>query len=160
MRARADIHNEFVARFHFGNRPPSVTDLQIDVIEAELDCKLPNAFREFLTQYGAVYTPIILDEISEKGIDHPDVQDFLGPRAAIDATKGDWAAGMPSNVIGIASDCMGNMIGFWRQHEISDDAPVVFFDHDFVDVKELAHSFDEFLSWYLNHLSGQQKTAN
>jgi len=62
---------------------------------------------------------------------------------------------MPDDIIGVASDCMGNMIGFRRQAETSDDAPVVFFDHDFVEVSELARSFDEFLSWYLDHLKGQ-----
>ena len=60
---------------------------------------------------------------------------------------------MPDDIIGVASDCMGNMIGFRRQAETSDDAPVVFFD--FVEVSELARSFDEFLSWYLDHLKGQ-----
>lgn len=62
---------------------------------------------------------------------------------------------MPDDIIGVASDCMGNIIGFRRQTEPSEDAPVVFFDHDFVEVYELAPSFDEFLTWYLDHLKGQ-----
>jgi hypothetical protein len=90
-------------------------------------------------------------------MDHPDIQEFLKPKEAIQNTKLYWSAGMPENVIGIASDCMGNMIGFHRQATPSDDAPVVFFDHDFVKVRQLASSFDEFLSWYLDHLKGVSK---
>jgi hypothetical protein len=36
---------------------------------------------------------------------------------------------------------------------------VVFFDHDFVEVHEIASSFDEFLAWYLDNLKGPQLTT-
>jgi SMI1 / KNR4 family (SUKH-1) len=152
MRSRADTHNAFVARFHVGERGAPMTDQQIDTIEAALDTKLPAAYRQFMTRYGAVHTPGILDEIADRNIEHSDVQDFLEPQQAIEDTKLYWSAGMPQGVIGIASDCMGNMIGFHRQSTPTDDAPVVFFDHDFVEVYELASSFDDFLTWYLDYL--------
>jgi hypothetical protein len=154
MRSRTQIHQEFVDRFHFGERPALQTARQLDLIEEELRSKLPVAYRQFMTRYGAVHTPTILEMIADKNIDHPDIQEFLDPQEAITGTKGYWSAGMPDDIIGVASDCMGNMIGFRRQTEASDDAPVVFFDHDFVEVSELAPSFDELLTWYLDNLRG------
>jgi hypothetical protein len=156
MRTRADIHETFVARFHLGGSRTPVTEEQLDVVEAALNTKLPVAYREFMIRSGVVHSQGILHEIVDKNLEpHPDVQDFLEPREAIDNTRGYWSAGMPEDVIGIASDCMGNMIGFRRQNSRTDDAPVFFFDHDFVDVDEIAPSFDEFLTWYLDNLNGQ-----
>jgi cell wall assembly regulator SMI1 len=154
MGHRTTIHETFVARFHFGELAKPATDAELDSVEAALDTKLPTAFREFMTRFGPIHTPLILDGITDRGLDHPDVQDFLSAREAVENTKGYWSAGMPADVIGIASDCMGNMIGFLRSRERCDDAPVVFFDHDFVKVSEIASSFDGFLDWYLGHLNG------
>ena len=154
MRTRAEIHEAFVARFHFGERSELVLDQQLDAVESALNTRLPEAYRQFMRQYGVVHTQSILREIAERAMEHPDVQDFLEPEQAITDTRLYWSGGMPDDVIGIASDCMGNMIGFHRQSTSSDDAAVVFFDHDFVEVMELAASFDAFLTWYLDHLKG------
>jgi hypothetical protein len=154
-KSRREIHAGFVARFHVGDEeyPPTlIAATQLDAVEAALETKLPTAYREFITRYGTVYTPIILERITEKSIDHPDIQDFLDPRGAIEGTQGYWSAGMPGDIIGIASDCMGNMIGFRRCAVSVDDAPVVFFDHDYVEVHEIAPSFDKLLAWYVDHL--------
>lgn len=156
MRTRLDIQEAFVARFHLGEERTVVTSEQLDIVEAALNTKLPAAYRQFMIRHGVVHSQRILGEIVDNNLEHPDVQDFLEPQQAIDDTKIYWSAGMPENLIGIASDCMGNMIGFHRQERLSDDAPVLFFDHDFVEVNEMAPSFDEFLAWYLDHLKGQQ----
>ena len=158
MRTRTEIHRDFVERFHFGERNGTVPEAQLDAIESELETKLPAAYREFMTRHGPVYTSDTLHEIAEGNIDHPDIQNVLDPAEAIEGTKAYWSGGMPNDVIGIGSDCMGNMIGFRRQAKASDDAPVVFFDHDFVEVYEVAPSFDEFLAWYLDNLKGPQLT--
>jgi SMI1 / KNR4 family (SUKH-1) len=152
MNRRTDIHDRFVARFHFGDRPTPVTEQALDAIEAELDTRLPTAYRQFMTRHGAVYTPDILGIVVDRNIDHVDLKNIDGPQEAVEGTKGYWSGGMPKDVIGIAWDHMGNMIGFRRQFESSDDAPVVFFDHEFVDVYEIAPSFDELLLWYLQNL--------
>jgi len=159
MRSRSVIHDDFVARFHVGERPVPVMDEQLAVIEQELRTNLPVAFRQFMTRHGAVYTPTIHDEIAEHDIEHSDIQNILAPEEAIEGTKGYWSAGMPEDVIGIASDCMGNMIGFRRRSSASDDSPVVYFDHDFVEVSQIAVGFDELLVWYLDHLKGQLTTT-
>jgi hypothetical protein len=156
MRTRADIHESFVARFHLGGHRTPVTKEKLDAVEAALNTKLPAAYRAFMAHHGVVHSPGIVEEIVNKNLEpHPDVQDFLEPQEAINNTRGYWSAGMPENVIGIASDCMGNMIGFERQDSVRDDAPVLFFDHDFVEVHEIAPSFDDFLAWYLDNLKGQ-----
>jgi hypothetical protein len=154
MGPRTTIHEDFVSRFHLGDRPKPVTDAELGSVEAGLDTKLPASFREFMTRFGPVHTPRIFDEIADRGLDHPDIQEFLSAEDAVENTKGYWSAGMPDDVIGVASDCMGNMIGFRRSRERHDDAPVLFFDHDIVEVSEIAPTFDGFLDWYLGHLNG------
>jgi hypothetical protein len=160
MRPREDIHAEFVRRFHLGKAPVIVTDEQLDQIESELNTHLPFAYRQFITRHGVVHSQCVLSEICDKNLDHPDVQDFMTANEAIDDTKAYWSAGMPDDIIGFASDCMGNMIGFRRQNEPSDEAPVFFFDHDFVEVSLLANSFDQFLLWYLDNLEGNKIAGN
>lgn len=155
MRLRDIIHDQFVARFHSGQRPKPAKSEQVQLIESELNTRLPRAYHQFVTRFGAIYTPSILREIADKQIDHIDIQQFLEPSETVEDNRGYWSAGMPDDVIGIACDCMGNMIGFHRQDQTVDDAPVIFFDHEFVEVYEVANSMDEFLSWYLDHLEGR-----
>jgi hypothetical protein len=150
MESRTTIHERFVDRFHFGKPAPPMTDAELDGIEVGLNTKLPKTFRAFMRRFGPLYTPSVLDDITNADLDQPDIQEFLSAKKAIEATKGYWSAGMPDNVIGVASDCMGNMIGFLRSAKRADDAPVVFFDHDFVKVSEIAPSFDSFLKRYLD----------
>lgn len=154
MRTRPEIHAEFVKRFHFGKRCKSVPAEKLDAIEAALKTHLPASYREFMQRHSVVYTPSILDEITAKKLHRSDLQEFFKPKDVIEYTQMSWSGGMPDDVIGFASDCMGSMFGFLRQALPSDDSPVVFFDHDYVTVEEIAPSFDEFLSWYLDHLQG------
>ncbi len=102
--------------------------------------------------HGVIHTPGILDALCAGQVDHPDVQDFLAPQQVVDNTKGYWSAGMPRDIIGFASDCMGNLLGFRHQSVVADDGAVVFFDHDYRKVRELSDSFDGFLRWYLDNL--------
>lgn len=154
MRTRTAIHERFVTQFHFGERPTPAAEAELDSVEAGLDTKLPAAFREFMTRFGPVHTPRISEEIADRALEHPDVQEFMAASDAIEHAEGFWSAGMPKDVIGVASDCTGNVIGFRRSGERRDDAPVLLFDHDFVTVSEVASSFDSFLEWYLDHLTG------
>lgn len=159
MRTRSEIHDAFVARFHCGERGEPATDAQLDGLEAALNTKLPAAYRMFMSRHGVCYTPAILSEIADGELGHVDVQEFFEPEEAIENTEAYWSGGMPEEVVGIASDCMGNMLGFHRRATPCDDAPVVFFDHDFVEVQEIAGSFDELLAWYLDHLKGEQPSS-
>ncbi len=159
MNSRAAIHESFVKKFHLGQEPKPLTDEELDSIEAELNTKLPVAFREFMARFGQVHTPGILDAVTAGDLDHPDIQDFLSAREAIANTKGYWSTGMPNDVIGVATDCMGNMIGFHRSHERREDAPVLFFDHDFITVSEIAPSFDDLLKWFLTLSSMETDSA-
>ena len=108
-----------------------------------------------MLRHGAVYTPSILDEIADRKLAQPDIQEFLKPKQAIEYTKMYWSGEMPSDIIGVASDCRGNLLGFRRQTAPADDSPVVFFDHDDVKVSEVSSSFDELLAWYLDNLQGR-----
>lgn len=152
MDRRTALHDRFDAKFHFGDPPSPVSAEALGQLETDLKTKLPASYGAFMTHHGALFTPDILTAIADKQPDRVDVREFFQPKQAVDTTKSYWSAGMPRDFIGIAGDSMGNLIGFQRQSEPSDDAPVLFFDHDFVQVSRLATSFDDFLSWYLDNL--------
>lgn len=157
---RGELHELFVQRFHFGNPPLPCTEVDLNVFEDMLGTTLPSSYREFMRWHGRVYTPDILDEIVERGFEHPDLQDILSPSEAIQNTKAYWSGGMPENLVGVASDCMGNMIGFQRELKLGErpaDVPVWFFDHDLNKVHAVASSFDEFISWFVKHLEGHSR---
>ncbi len=152
---RAEIHARFVAQFAFGDRPLPFGDADLDSIEVALDTVLPTAYRCFMKSYGSVYTPSLLDEIEERNLDFPDFHELFSPLKAVEGTTGYWSAGMPVHLIGFGNDCMGNMFTFERVQrgkERLDDQAVLFFDHDFVDVRKLTESFDALLEWYLENL--------
>jgi hypothetical protein len=72
-----------------------------------------------------------------------------------DQQKASWSAGMPDDLIAFGNDSSGNLFCFKRhmpQAVRQDDLPVWFFDHDFVDVSQVAESFDGWLLSYLKLL--------
>lgn len=129
-----------------------MTSADLDVVEATLDTRFCEAFRRFMTRHGPTFSPDILEALVNRGWEHPDLQQVFGAQELVEATRGYRSAGMPGDVIGFASDCMGNLFGFRRSDERQEDAPVVFFDHHELTVSEVATSFDELLDWYLVHL--------
>ncbi len=151
MTDRESLHSRFARTFHIGDDPQRATDTELDAIESALHTTLPVSYRAFATSHGTVYTPDILDAVAE--LDHPDVQNFASAPDVITDTKAYWGAGMPDNIVAFASDCMGNMFAFERgfRETRPDDLPVLFFDHDFVEVAPVAESFDALLMWFLDN---------
>jgi hypothetical protein len=152
---RSELHAQFAAHFHCGEPPQTYPELALDAIEQALDTALPLSYRQFILRVGPVSTPAILERLVARQLDHPDLNHLLSPDEVIKNTRGYWAAGMPGNVIGIASDSMGSMFGFMRmsRKEIHpDDLPVWFFDHDYRTLRKQADSFDALLGWYVSQL--------
>jgi SMI1 / KNR4 family (SUKH-1) len=149
------LHTQFAVRFavdrlHGPARPCAVSEL--DQVEEKLNTNLPIAYRDFMSANGPLFVPL-LSEIAvflELGIET--VHEFFSP---VDVTRNSqmyWSAGMPADFIGVASDVCGNMFGFQRLERGGlrpDDSPVLFFDHDFVQVLKRSESFDAWLESFL-----------
>jgi hypothetical protein len=157
MKADVNLYLLFAQRFAVNrlDGPAIPTDkMSLDHVEQELDTCLPQTYREFLCTCG----PLHVAKLWEADIDlHPDTDppppsEFLTPQEVIDDTRLCWTGGMPTDFIAIASDGCGNLYGF-RKTERSQprplDLPVLFFDHDFIVVKLITSSFNEWLVSYL-----------
>ena len=163
---REEIHRSFVAEFASGE--PSPSDLNDLVrVEKELGTIFPQSFIEFMTAFGTVHTPSILDlvtggesEIAPEGASF-DVQEIMTPDAMLETTRMYHSAGMDESVVAIASDCMGNVFGFRKctDTERPDDSSLVIFDHDFCEVSEEAESFDSWLKSFLDLKRSTEQSA-
>jgi hypothetical protein len=142
----------FVTRFN--RRKDLVPALESDLVfmESALNTVLPSSYRQFVLTYGAVFTPSLLNLIVGHKLELFDVQNITSPREAVEGTTAYWSGGMPDDFIGFANDCMGNLFGFKRVTPPAvrpADAAVYVFDHDFVEVFEVAPSFEALLASYL-----------
>lgn len=114
-----------------------------------------------MAKYGGAYTPSLLSFICDDPEtnandteDTFDIQNINPVDIAIGGTRAYWEGGMPSNLIGIANDCMGNLFCFERlpvNGLIQDDVPILLFDHDYVVVRRVSSSFTELLQWFLRY---------
>lgn len=154
---RKEIHSSFVTEFASGKPRPSDVDV-LARVEKELGTVFPQSFVEFMTAFGAVHTPGILDlvtggesEIAPEGASF-DLQEICTPEAILETTRAYHSAGMDESVIAIASDSMGNVFGFRKCTDAKrpDDATLLIFDHDFCKVSEEAESFDAWLKSFLD----------
>lgn len=151
--SRQNTFQSFVTRFHEGDAPVAVPLTEIQRIECELKTLLPGAYRMFMDAFGPVHTPSLLPLIVEGDHDIEDLLVISDPKEVIDGTKAYWAAGMPSELIGFASDNSGNLFCFRRTEAGSsraDDSEVWFFDHDYSDQRKVADGFEEWLAHYLS----------
>ncbi len=151
MAGRADLHREFVERFHAGKRLRPATAVQLADAEAALGVLWPEAYRQFATACGAVYTPSLLGLVVEHKSGFGDVQQFLTPKQSVTETRR-WHLEPEGGCAAFASDCSGNFFAF-RQLSATeprpDDAAVWLFDHEAGEVVEQAASFDEWLGRFL-----------
>lgn len=127
-------------------------------VESAMQVTFPAAYRRFVLQHGTPFCPKLLDAIVDGEHDLHDVQDFTPVGELAEATATYESGGMEPGFVGFATDCMGNMFLFSRVDCApgADDAPVWFFDHDFVSIEEEAPSFVEWLHRYARMGSGAE----
>jgi hypothetical protein len=149
---RADIHKLFVFEFHQGTLPAPATVSDVRRVERELGTALPQSYLTFIQTHGSVRTPSLLSLIADGEHESGDLMVICEIAEVIKGTRGYWSAGMSDQLIGFASDSMGNLFCFRRVEPGShrmDDAEVWFFDHEFCKVKKIADGFDAWLFSYL-----------
>jgi len=158
---RAEIHATFTQLFA-ADSPAPVPIEDIRAAEGELVTTFPQSYLDFITCYGAIYTPAILDlvtggesEIAPEGASF-DVQNFLTPAEIVETTRLYWSGGMDNWVVAVASDCMGNVFGFRKDSSNArpEDSMVFIFDHDFCETKEESPGFD---NWLLSFIRLKQQ---
>jgi hypothetical protein len=157
--SRQEIQSRFVQRFSEPRLNPASPATADDLcrVERELKVTFPAAYVAFLTQYGPIFTPSVLDLVtggeSEQAPDGAsfDVQEFFGPDEIIQTHRVYSGGGMEDWLVPFAMDCMGNVFGFKREvrHPRPDDCPVFFFDHDFCKFHQESDAFDSWLTSFL-----------
>lgn len=105
-----------------------------------------------MTSVGKLWTPDILSTVVEMEAQLHSLQDFLSSSEVIDTTAGWRAIGMPEDLVAFANDAGGNLFCFSRSlcaEKRLEDAPVLFWDHEFNETLEVAPSFMSFLDSYV-----------
>lgn len=145
-----EIFNKFRVNFNKNRELEKASESDIERLETELNIKLPIEYKLFISEYGNIYTPEILDKIVDNDIDLNDIQEFWTVKTIINDKQNEWTAKISINIIPIASDCMGNIFAFLAAdlNKEKENSPVYFFDHDFDSLKRVAHSFSEWINNY------------
>jgi hypothetical protein len=148
---RAELHEHFVRRYVATATAQPLRPERLAEIEHALGVHFPAAFREFLTQHGAVRLDPALVRAIAYHVDLWDIRSFLTEMELLDVGRFYANAGMRSSLVGFASDTMGNLFCFERidLEQPRDDAPVWFFDHEFAEDSKLADGFDAWLGRYV-----------
>lgn len=145
---RSVIFQNFVDKWtHPEYRPTPVAQEQLDKCARELEVEFPASYIEYATVYGSGGpTMELLNSIVDGELEVNDLSDMHTPDEIIDSIESWKSAGMPNDLVPIASDSMGNMFCFKHSEimEPNDDAGIWFFDHDF-DTVEKTH--DSFTAW-------------
>lgn len=145
-----EIFNKFRTRFDKNDDLEKASESDIEKLKKELKINIPNDFELFLTEYGNIYTPDILDIIVDNEIDLYDVQEFWTTERIIYDKQNEWTAQLSTDLIPFASDSMGNIFAFLTSDlkEKKESSAVYFFDHDFDTVEKLTDSFSEWIDNY------------
>lgn len=153
---RMALYHQFVSAFHHGEWPVPVSARELDEAQLALDTLFPQSYRAFMGSFGELYTPDLF-AIAPGLPDMPDLKNIVSLSDVVSDTPVCWSAGTPSDLIVIGNDIMGNLFCLPRLRGVAeppDDLPVEFFDHEFLDVAEVAPSFDGWLTAYLQLWKG------
>jgi hypothetical protein len=106
---------------------------------------LPKDYKEVLASHGApATTAALLDGIVDRQIDLAEVSEFHTPSQIVSETEGWRELGLPPDLVTFAGDSSGNFFCFKPADQPASDA-VWFFDHDLIEVYEVAPSFREWI---------------
>jgi hypothetical protein len=156
------VHSDFAAEFGRGARPAVVTPEAIESLESELRASLPEAYRMFLREQGAIATPTIPGMIVEARESVWPVLRFLHPAEAISATRKAWRSGLLSSLMAFAEGPEATLFCFARHQKPSrsrDEGPVWGYDPAVAEPVRLTDSFDEWLGEYLDAVYAEEGEA-
>jgi hypothetical protein len=166
---RLDLHSTFVRLFASVDNRLVATEAEVLQAEKDLATTLPRSYFDFLTTYGAVQTPSLLDLVTGGDSEIPpegaswDIHEFIPASELVQVANNYWSGGMESILVPFALDSGGNVFGFPRGkvESRSDDSAVLFFDNEFVEIHEEALSFDALLLSFVRlHEASADRLAN
>ena len=129
--------------------PDSVEPGALDSLESRLQTYLPIDYRAAILEFGLPRPTIeLLDAIVKHELNLADASEFHGPVEIATITEGWREAGLPGDLIAFASDCTGNLFCFLASESRQREQPVLFWDHDFDTVDEVAPSFAQWIECY------------
>lgn len=145
-----EIFNTFNTRFNKNVDLEKASEADIENLNKQLNIIVPKDFRLFLTKFGNIYTPNILDIIVDKDIELPVIQEFWPTENIINDKQNEWTAHLSTDLIPFASDSMGNIFGFLAAdlQEERETCSVHFFNHDYDTVEKVSNSFSEWIESY------------
>jgi hypothetical protein len=145
------IFKQFIAKWGDASLPSQPCDEQsIASAEQALRTRFPDLHRRFLVEVGKLWVPYILSSVVAEEADLPSLQDLLSANEAVETTNGWLSAGMPNDLIAVATDAGGNCLCFRRSIEPLTDAPVYLWDHDFDETREVFSSFLAMIQAYVS----------
>jgi hypothetical protein len=135
----------FVAKWCIADYPPTqVSEADLLAAEQRLHTKLPADYRSEVLRVGLPRpTAALLDSIAEPALDLDPVGDFLSPGDIVSETEGWRPLGLPKSGVAFATDGCGSL--FYFDAESPSPNAVLFFDHEFQSVKEVASCFTEWI---------------
>lgn len=139
---------QFVDKYNKNEGIKLATQTEIELLEKEFSIHLPADYKNFITTFGNIWTPDILDIVVDNQLDMNDVQEFWEIERIIDDKKNEWTSQLQTDIIPFASDCMGNIFGFLTADlkVVRQTADIYFFDHDFDTVDKISDSFTDWMS--------------
>ena len=123
--------------------------MRIEFIESSLGVRLPESYREFVTRYGAVWTPELIECTLAQKAAYSSVQDFLKPTQILSETRNWRKLCLPADYVAFATDCTGSLFAFRQlpaRDQRPEDAAIWFFDHEEGTTEPDAASFDDWIS--------------
>jgi hypothetical protein len=140
-----EIFAQFIAKWTSPAYPPTrVQASDFAAVEARFGA-LPQTYKDAIAEYGAPYTTAaLLNVIVDRQLDIDDVAEFHTPNEIASATQNWRAMGLPPDLVAFACDGSGNFFCFKPEDQPDSDA-VWFFDHDLIEVYEVAPSFEEWM---------------
>lgn len=141
---------QFVERFNQSDKATPSTHDEIENLEQLFRIFLPDDYKNFLLNFGNIWTPDILDLVVDNKLDVYDVAQFWTVDKIIYDKQNEWTSHVSPEIIPIASDSLGNIFSFSRQdlNIPVDTAHIYFYDHDFDTVEKIADSFTGWIDSY------------
>src|SRR5688572_7115886 len=109
---RAALHQAFFGRFAERSPPSPVSEEDLKRAEMELSIFFPESYRALVLRFGAFRTPGLLRIIVDREVSLHTLQEFFTGKELIESTALYRSGGMPEDLVGVASDCTGNLVCF------------------------------------------------
>lgn len=145
---------DFAQRWCHPSYPPQqINASSLNLVEVELKITFPKDYKDQIIATGLPSpTLALLSAITDRDFNVPDLSDLHSPTEMIEITRGWQSTGMPTNLLAIGCDNVGNSfcydINALNGHSVN-TAPVLFWDHDFGTTEQIAASFSNWISGYI-----------